>query len=141
MSQDVSPISPDRALEASDALVSRRRGVPKLVSLRAAAAPGPLGADDGRAAAGHAASPADDELASAFTAYHTDLGPSPDGEPAVIRTLQALAYATPGPDRAAAPPAPEDERNPSPARPLSTARRSTPPKPGRTCARGSSCAW
>ncbi|MGC5395221.1 polysaccharide deacetylase family protein [Streptomyces sp. DT20] len=119
MSQDLSPISPARALEASDALVSRRRGVPMLVSLRAAAAPG---ADDGRPAAGGAASPADDELASAFTAYHTRLGPSPDGEPAVIRTLQALAYATLGPDRAAVRPSQEGERNPSPARPLSTAR-------------------
>lgn len=98
------PLSPEDALEASRSLVARRRGVPMLVSLRAAGPARPGTAHDGGAPGASGPDEADDALAAAFRDYHARLAPADgDAEAGVIVALQALAYAYLGPGRPARP--------------------------------------
>ncbi|MGW6060450.1 polysaccharide deacetylase family protein [Streptomyces sp. NPDC055189] len=97
MSHNLSALTPHQALEASQSLVARRRGVPMFVPLRSASPSG-----DPRPGAGHPprtpAQSADLELADTFAAFRDQLRADTEEE-TVIRTLQSLAYAGLGPDR------------------------------------------
>lgn len=120
-SQHLSPVAPEDALRASQSLVSRRRGVPMLVSLRAAPPSSPAGPAARREGVRGGPGRAEAALADAFTEYHSRLSPGVEGtEAAVVAALQALAYAHLGPDRPAAPtPAPESPDGVVPGPPLS----------------------
>ncbi|MEV0845079.1 polysaccharide deacetylase family protein [Streptomyces sp. NPDC049954] len=117
-SQHLSSLTPGDALRASQSLVARRRGVPMLVSLRAAPPSSPA-APAARRGGGPGSAGA--ELADAFTEYHARLSPDTEGtEAAVVAALQALAYAHLGPDRPAAPrPEPGNPAGAVPGPPLS----------------------
>ncbi|MEU6674245.1 polysaccharide deacetylase family protein [Streptomyces sp. NPDC046925] len=97
MSHHLPAFTPHEALEASQDLVTRRRGVPMFVSLRSAPSSG-----DPHREAGHPprtpARPADLELADTFSAFRDRLRAGSEEE-TVIRALQSLAYAGLGPDR------------------------------------------
>ncbi|MFE2374708.1 polysaccharide deacetylase family protein [Streptomyces sp. NPDC059398] len=113
-SPHLSSLSPEDALKASRSLVARRRGVPMLVSLRAAASPrnDPDGAHRSDA---YRASASDAALAADFEHFHTRLAPGAgSGESAVIASLQALAYAHLGVGRPAPPSPATDAVTPVP---------------------------
>lgn len=97
MSHSFTALTPQNALEASQRLVARRRGVPMYVSLRSTSPSGAADVDQGDPSR-TSPHPADAELAEAFTASRRQLE-APGEEETLIRTLAALAYAGLGPDR------------------------------------------
>ncbi|MFE6886857.1 polysaccharide deacetylase family protein [Streptomyces sp. NPDC057694] len=116
MSHSFTEFTPQDALEASQRLVARRRGVPMYVSLRSASAPDDAATGRGDTSTG-SPHPADVELAEAFSVARSRLE-APGEEETLIRALQALAYAGLGPDRV--PPSASTPAGRTPTTPLST---------------------
>ncbi|MEW2165675.1 polysaccharide deacetylase family protein [Streptomyces sp. NPDC007084] len=101
-SSHLSSTTPEEALAASQDLVSRRRGVPMLVSLRTAPPSAPDAARPyaERAVPGRGADDANSRTAALFEDYHARLAPGAGGtEAGVVAALQALAHTLLGPDR------------------------------------------
>ncbi|WP_367048423.1 polysaccharide deacetylase family protein [Streptomyces sp. Je 1-332] len=101
MPHHLSSVSPRHALEASQDLVNRRRGVPMFVSLRSTS---PVGDPRTETSDPPPAPPQSDDsaLADAFCVYRDQLeghAEEETEEETVVRTLQALAYTSLGPHR------------------------------------------